>query len=124
MQPEMLRLLLDSHVPPDIAKAARRAAPLTITPLRDWHGGRYLNESDARLLALAWRERMTIVTYDVNTFPLAVRERLESGLDHAGMIYVSARFRQNAIGAIARRIVKLWEVERDLDWTNRIRFLD
>jgi hypothetical protein len=120
----MLRLLLDSHIPPDIATASRRLAALSITPLRDWHRGLYLNESDAHLLARAWNERVTMVTYDVNTFPLAVKERLESGLDHAGVVYVSSRFRQNAIGTIARRIVKLWESERHLDWTNRIRFLN
>jgi len=120
----MLRLLLDSHVPPAITKAARQKAALSITPLRDWHGGIYLQESDTRLLALAWEERLTLVTYDVNTFPLVVKARLENGLAHSGMIYVSARFRQNAIGAIARGLVKPWRAERDLDWTNRIRFLE
>jgi len=120
----MLSLILDSHVPPAIAKAARKTAGLSVIPLRDWHGGVYLHESDARLLALAWEARLTSVTYDVNTFPLVVKKRLESGLAHAGMIYVSARFRQNAIDVIARALVTLWKKERGLDWTNRIRFLD
>lgn len=83
-----------------------------------------MHESDQRLLALAWEERVTLVTYDVNTFPLVVKERLEAGLSHAGMIYVSARYRQNDIGGIARGLVKLWRAERNLDWTNHIRFLD
>lgn len=120
----MLRLLTDSHVPPAVAQAARKLAALNITPLRDWHGGLYLHEPDARLLALAWEERVTLVTYDVNTFPLTVKERLETGLPHAGMVYVSARYRQNAVGAIARGLVKLWRAENHLDWTNRICFLD
>ena len=120
----MLRLVTDSHVPPAIAKAARKLAALDVVPLRDWHGGLYLHESDARLLALAWEENVTLLTYDVNTFPLAVKERLEAGLSHAGMLYVSARYRQNDIGAIARGLVKLWRAERGLDWTNRICFLD
>jgi hypothetical protein len=120
----MLRLLTDSHVPPAVAKSARRLAALDIIPLRDWHGGLYLHESDARLLALAWDERRTLVTYDVNSFPLAVKERLEARLSHGGMIYVSARYRQNAVGAIAQGLVKLWRKERASDWTNRICFLD
>jgi hypothetical protein len=120
----MLRLVTDSHVPPAVAKAARKLAALDIVPLRDWHGGVYLNEPDARLLALAWEDRVTLVTYDVNTFPLTVKERLEAHFSHSGMVYVSARYRQNDIGGIARGLVKLWRTEKDLDWTNRIRFLD
>ena len=115
---------MDSHVPPGVARAVRKLAPMRIFALRDWHGGVYLHESDARLLALAWEERATLITYDVNTFPLAVKERLEAGLSHAGMIYVSARYRQNDVGGIARGLVKLWRTEKALDWTNRIRFLD
>jgi len=120
----MLRLVTDSHVPPAVARAARRFAPLAITALRDWHGGRDLDETDQRLLALAWEERVTLVTYDVTPFPAVVKERLETGLSHAGMIYVSARYRQNDIGGIARGLTKLWRAEKDQDWTNRIRFLD
>src|SRR5947208_4160274 len=120
----MLRLVTDSHIPPAIAKAARKLAVLEITALRDWHGGLYLSESDPRLLALAWEERATIVTYDVNTFPLTVKERLEAGLSHSGMIYVSERYRQNDIGGIARGLVRLWRAEKASDWINRIRFLE
>lgn len=120
----MLRLLTDSHVPPGIARAARKLARLEIVPLREWHGGACLHEEDPRLLALAWDERFSIVTYDVHTFPLHVKARLELGLDHAGVIYVSARFRQNDIGAIARAFAELWERDHNADWINRIHFLD
>jgi hypothetical protein len=120
----MLRLLTDSHVPPAVARAARKLAPIDVTPLRDWRGGRHLHESDARLLELAWEDRLTFLTYDVNTVPLVVKERLEAGLSHAGVVYVSARYRQNAVGTIARGLVRLWRLEKDLDWINRIRFLD
>jgi len=85
----MLRLLTDSHVPPAIAETAATMAALEIVALRDWHSGLYLHESDARLLVLAWEDRVTLVTYDVNTFPLTVKERLEAGLSHAGMIHAS-----------------------------------
>jgi len=120
----MLRVVTDCHVPPSVAQAARRLDTIEITPLRDWQGGVHLHESDARLLALAWAERVTLMTYDLNSFPFTVKERMEAGLSHAGMIYVSARYRQNDIGGIARRVVKLWRAEKHLDWTNRIRFLE
>src|SRR6266496_3725598 len=120
----MLRLVTDAHVPPAVSKTVRKLAGLDILALQEWHGGRYLDESDPRLLALAWEDRVTLVTYDVNTFPLTVRERLEAGLSHAGMIYVSARYAQNDIGGIARGLVKLWRAEKYEDWTNRVRFLD
>lgn len=120
----MLRLVTDSHVPHAVARAARKLTALHITPLRDWHGGLNLNEPDPRLLALAWEDRVTLVTYDVNTFPLTVKALLEAGLSQAGMVYVSARYRQNDVGGLARGLVKLWRAEKELDWTNRIRFLD
>lgn len=120
----MLRLLSDTHVPPTVAKTAVKLAAVDIIPLRDWHSGIYLHETDARLLALAWDARRAIITYDVNTFPLTVKERLEEGLSHTGMIYVSARYRQNDVGAIARGLVRLWRAEGTLDWTNRVRFLE
>jgi hypothetical protein len=58
----MLRFLTDSHVPPQIAKAAERLAAIEVIPLRDWRGGVYLHESDPKLIALAFDERLTIVT--------------------------------------------------------------
>jgi len=91
--------------------------------LRDWHGGQHLQEADPRLLSLAWEQQIAIVTYDVNTFPLFVKERLEQALSHAGMIYVSPAYRQNDIGGIARGLTKLWRRSSEQDWTNRIEFL-
>lgn len=120
----MLRFLTDSHVPPAVAIAARKLARLQVIPLREWRNGIHLHEQDPRLLQLAWEEKITIVTYDVNTFPLHVKTRLESGLDHAGVVYVSAKFRQNDVGGIARGLVRLWNERKDADWTNAIYFLD
>ena len=120
----MLHFLTDAHVPPAIAKAARSLGSFTIIPLREWHGGIYLQEEDPKLLALAWEEQSTIVTYDVNTFPLHVKARLEMGLDHAGVVYVSRYFRQNRIGAIARGLAQLWVEQQREDWINKIHFLD
>jgi hypothetical protein len=77
------------------------------------------------LASWPWRGKNgDLITYDVNTFPLTVKEHLQMGLSHAGMIYVSGRYRQNAIGSIARGLVKVWQAEKSFDWTNRIRFLD
>jgi hypothetical protein len=120
----MLRFLTDSHVPPHIAKAAARLAAVEVIPLREWHGGLYLHEIDPKIIERAWDEGLTILTYDVNTFPLHIKARLENGMHHAGVVYVSARFRQNEIGAVARGIVRLWRQNKGADWTDRIYFLD
>jgi len=119
----MLRILTDSHVPPDIALAVRKIVPLSLTPLREWHVGNYLHAEDPQLLQLAWEERLTILIYDVNSFPLHVKDRIESGAQHAGVIYVPPSFGQNAIGPIARALVKVWKTKGQEDWTNRIHFL-
>ena len=120
----MLRFLTDSHVPPGVAIAARKLASAQIIPLREWHGGIHLHEEDPRLLQLASDEKLTIVTYDVNTFPLHVKRRIEMGLDHAGVVYASAHYQQNDIGGIARGLVQLWKDRSNADWTNCIWFLD
>jgi hypothetical protein len=111
----MLRFLTDSHVPPAVALAARKLGRLQITPLREWHGGIHLHEEDPRLLQLAWDEGVTIVTYDLNTFPLHLKKRLEMGLNHPGVVYVSAPYRQNDAGGIARGLVHLWNGRKDFD---------
>jgi len=119
----MLRFLSDSHVPLAICDAFRKMSAGQIVSLRDWQGGVHLHELDPKLIELAWEERLTIVTYDVNTFPLHVKARLENGFDHAGVVYVSRRFRQNGIGVIARALHRLWTQHGRKDWTNRIHFL-
>jgi hypothetical protein len=107
---------------PLLPRLLRGLGSFTIIPLREWLGGIYLQEEDPKLLALAWKEQLTIVTYDVNTFPLHVKARQEIGLDHAGVVYISRRFRQNRIGAIARRLAQLWDQQQREDWTNKIHF--
>ena len=119
----MLRLLTDSHVPPKVAEAVRRMVPAEIIPLREWHGGNYLHQEDQVLLEIAWQEKLTIVTYDVNTFPLHVKARLERGAAHAGVIYGTRRHRQNQVGAIARSVAEIWRRHGEEDWTNRIGFI-
>lgn len=120
----MLRLLTDSHLSPEIALAARKLASLNITPLRDWKNGINLHKKDSELLFLAAEEELTIVTFDVNTFPLGIKAHLESGHNHAGVIFISStRFPQNHFGKISRALVELWNLHRHDDWTNRIHFL-
>lgn len=120
----MLRLLTDSHVPPAVSVAARKLTSLQILSLREWHEGRHLHETDPILLSLACDESLTIVTYDIRTFPLHVKARLESGLDHTGIIYVPASFRQNDVGRIAKALAKVWKERGSEDWTNQIHFLE
>jgi hypothetical protein len=67
---------------------------------------------------------VTLLTYDVNMFPLSVKQHLQMGQSHGGMIVVSRRFPQNAVGRIAQVLVNLWLAEKELDWTNRVRFLE
>lgn len=120
----MLRLLTDSHVPPAVCAAARKLQPLEIIALRDWHHGKHLHSEDAQLLSLAWKERITLVTYDVSTIPRHLKNRAENGLSHAGVIFISRRFGQNAVGRIARALAQLWKNHQAEDWTNRTYFLD
>jgi hypothetical protein len=119
----MLRVLIDSHLPAAITQAVRKASSLSITHLRDWHGGSRLNQPDTQLLQLAFDERLTILTHDIRTFPVAVKNLFKQGHNHAGVIFVPASFQADDVGGIARALVKLSKAMGEEDWTNRIWFL-
>lgn len=121
----MLRLLLDEHIFPGVAKMVRNLVPsLKAHGIHDWRGGRLLNQSDLRILREASEARLTLVTFDVNTIPSALAEMAEAGESHAGVVLVSMRtFAQNDYGSLARGLAGLWKKSKDDDWTNRVAFL-
>ena len=124
----MLRLLTDSHVPPKVAEAVRRMVPAEIIPLREWHGGNYLHQEDQVLLEIAWQEKLTIVTYDVNTFPLHVKARLERGGCTRGSDLwnpaASAKPGRSDRPQRGRNLAKTWRGRLDEpDWFHRLKGL-
>lgn len=118
-----MKLLLDEMMDAAIAASLRRKHPgLDIQRVAQWQGGR-LSVHDSELLALLWKERRTLVTRDVNTMPRHLARRLEDGLHHAGVVFVSKAFPQNDPRSVIRALSALIKAEGDTDWTDRSHWL-
>jgi hypothetical protein len=113
-----VRLLLDEHIPRDVALALRRRFPaFDVLSIFDtsWRG-----LPDPPLLEILDREGRTLVSRDVNTIPHFVKARLAAGLTHGGVIYAdSKRLRQSDVRGLIRRLIALIEKHGTEDWTCR-----
>ena len=101
------RLLLDAHVPADVAKAAKRLCPQAdIQPLSSWQDGAYINAPDDVLLEACWQERRALVSKDLATLPGWIALRVADNRPHGGVLFYDLeRFKANQIGALAKAIV-------------------
>ncbi len=113
-----MRLLLDEHLPREVAEALGARFPaLEAISIYDtaWRG-----LSDPQLLEVLDREEWVLVTRDVNTIPEFVKARLAAGLTHGGVIYAdSKRLRQSDVRGLIRKLTTFVEKHRDEDWTCR-----
>jgi len=118
----MLRLLLDEHIAPAVARQLRQRAPeLEVWPLATWEGGVFLGADDDAILGAAAHAGCTLVTYDLRTVPPLLKCWAERGSDHAGVIFVDCRtLPQRGVGALARALVELWHGQREGEWLNRV----
>lgn len=89
-----------------------------------WQGGTYIGQDDAAIIAAAYEEGLTLVSFDQATIPPLLVDRGARGVSHAGVIFASTRtIPANDVGGIARALVGVWDAFGDLDWTNRIVYL-
>jgi hypothetical protein len=113
-----VRLLLDEHLPREVATALRRKIPaLEVVSIYEtsWRG-----LPDPPLLDTLDREGWTLVSRDVNTLPHFVKARLAAGLTHGGVVYAdSKRLRQSDVRGLIRRLIAFVEEHGQEDWTCR-----
>ena len=121
----MLKLLLDEHVSPEVAKGLRRAGrKVPVQAMAEGEDGTFLGQDDAACLREAAAQRLTMVTYDRRTIPPLLKEWAEAGLEHGGVIFVDEKTISPAdIGGLVRALAALTREAGDLDWTGRICFL-
>jgi hypothetical protein len=100
------RLLLDSHVPVDVADALRRLCPeADVQHVSVWQEGAYINASDDVLLEACWLDDRALVSKDRATLPGWLALRVADGRDHAGvLLYDLERFKAHQIGALAKAL--------------------
>jgi hypothetical protein len=76
------------------------------------------------VLRNAYDERLTLVTYDLQTIPDLLAVWAEDGVPHAGVVLVDGLSISPAdFGGLARALIRLWDQRRTLDWLNRPVFL-
>ena len=102
-----LRLLLDEHFSPEIARQLRsQGHDVLAAPERaDLHGF-----SDRELLRVATAERRTIVTENVADFAELHRQSILGGEPHAGLVFTSPRRyprTRRGIGKLVRALAGL-----------------
>ena len=121
----MIKLLLDEHISPAVAKGLRRKSRMiTVHAMTEWVGGNFLGQEDANCLNEAAKQKMTLVTYDRRTIPPLLKAWAEEGLRHAGVIFVDDKTISPAdIGGLVSALASLVMEARNWDWTDRICYL-
>lgn len=121
----MLKLLLDEHISPEVAKVLRRRLlNLTVHAMSGWEGGSFLGVDDASCLKAAAEQGLTLVTYDRRTITPLLKTWMEQNFHHAGVIFVGEKtFGPNDIGGLARALEFLAKETRGKNWTDTVVFL-
>jgi hypothetical protein len=102
------RLLLDAHVPADVAKAVKRLCPQAdVQHVSSWQDGAYINAADDVLLEACWQERRALVSKDRATLPGWIALRVSDNRPHGAVLFYDLeRFKASQIGALSKAIVK------------------
>lgn len=100
------RLLLDSHLPADVAGALQKLRPgVDVQHVSTWQEGAYINATDDVLLEACWQEARALVSMDRATLPGWIALRVADGREHSGIIFCDPeRFKAPQIGALARAL--------------------
>ncbi len=121
----MLKLLLDEHLSPRIARQFRLKWPRSqIESVLFWQQGQFAGVQDEVLLAAAHEQGWTLVTYDLATIVPILKAWGEQGIERGGVILVDNRtIAANDIGGLIHALGLLWRAEKALDWKNVVVFL-
>ena len=121
----MLRLLLDEHISPSVARGLRRRDRLlNVQAMAEWDQGSFLGQDDSACLGAAAVRSITLVTYDRRTIPPLLKNWAEEGRNHGGVIFVDEKTISPAdIGGLVQALAALVKQARGWDWTDRVCFL-
>jgi hypothetical protein len=122
---DMLKLLLDEHISPDVADGLRRRhRSLVIHWMAEWEGGGSLGKDDSGCLLEAAEQGFVLVTYDRRMIPPLLKMWAEEGRRHGGVIFVDEKTISAAdIGGLVRALFQLFKEAGKWDWTDRVFFL-
>jgi hypothetical protein len=121
----MLKLVLDEHISPGVAKGLRRLHnKLTVHALVEWEAGVFLGQPDPLILHEAAAQKLTLVTYDQKTIRPLLYDWAHEGRSHGGVVFVDDKtIAPGNIGGLVRALADLTVRRMNDDWTNRVLFL-
>ncbi len=119
-----LSLLLDENISPVVAdQISLKWADIPITSLYTWRQGACAGISDETVLASAFEDGLTLVTYDTQILS-ELAYWFEQDLSFAGLIFVDDRtIAGNDFGGLVNALTQLWEHQHDMCWADRLVFL-
>ena len=122
----MLALLLDEQISPAGAEQIGVHHPrVPVESIYRWRAGTLAGASDALVLRAAAEVRLTLVTYDLKTIPPLLAEWSAAGVAHGGVVFVDQRtIRPADFGRLIRGLVRLWDLEHEREWVDRIVLLE
>ena len=119
----MIQLLLDAHIAPSVATHLQKGG-IDVIALRDWHDGSYRTVTDEQILIDAAVEGRVLVTYDLKTIPLLLKEWAETRQHHGGVVLIDERtLRPSDIGGIIKALQTLVSEYDYGEWRDRVVFL-
>jgi hypothetical protein len=83
-----IKLLLDSHVPADVAGALRALRrDVDVQHVSTWLDAAFVNASDDVWLEACWQDKRALVSKDRATLPGWMALRIAEGKEHAGVLF-------------------------------------
>jgi hypothetical protein len=121
----MLKLLLDEHISPAVAKGLRRRnRTIVVDAMLSWEDGNFLGQDDSACLREAAAQGMTLVTYDRRTIPPLLKIWAEEERQHGGVVFVDEKTISPAdIGGLVKALAELANETGNWDWADRVYFL-
>lgn len=109
-----MRLLLDEHINPEVARQLRKKGYDVLSA----EEARMRQASDEELLRFAARENRALVTYNIRDFQMLLWQWHRAGRHHSGIIFVSEKtVSQRTIGPLMRALRNLLDTApRSPDW--------
>ncbi|HLV82024.1 MAG TPA: DUF5615 family PIN-like protein [Chthonomonadaceae bacterium] len=121
-----LRLLLDENISQVVAAQVQKHRPaIVFESVHTWQKRAFRGRHDRELLLAAAAEGLTLVTYDLKTIPPLLIELSAGSQEHAGVIFIDGlTIANDEFGMLTRALISFWERHQELDWRNRVHFLD
>ena len=118
-----MRLLLDAHVSPAVARSLRQAG-VDALALQEWRAGGHRDAPDDLILEAAAADARILVTYDCRTIPVLLKEWAEAGRRHGGVVLIDDRAIQPSdVGGLVRALRRLVDERGPESWTDQAVFL-